>query len=119
MTVNLLGLCLDQDLGFIRRQDIVIERLQLAVAGSLHIEDGCHFLASLERVLHNLLAVTADLGVMLAILHRLDAIDAFRAVSAGSYFTQGDFSGMTEQGAQAQHHHQNAYFFHIVVGFDF
>ena len=44
---------------------------------------------------------------MFAIERRLDAVDAFGAVSAGGYFLQSHLLGMAYQYAQAQHH-QNA-----------
>ena len=105
--VDGLGFCLNENLGFVRRHDVVVETLQGTIACGFDVENGSHFLTGLERILHDLLPVTADLGVMFAIEHRLDAIDAFGAVSAGGYFLQSHLLGMAYQYAQAQHH-QNA-----------
>jgi len=102
--IDRLRFCLDENLRFIGRQDVVIETLQGAVACRLHIEDGSHFLTGLEGVFHNLFSVTADLGIMFPIVHRLDAIDAFHAVGSGGYFLDSHLLGLGKKHAQAQHH---------------
>ena len=86
MAIDLLGLCLNQDFGFIGRHDVVVERLDGTVSGGGNIENSCHLFPGLERVFHDFLSVAADLGVMLTVEHRLDAINAFCTICTGSHF---------------------------------
>ena len=82
VAIDGLGVRLDEYQAFVGRQGVVVERAELMVAGGLHIEQGTHFLAGLEGILHDFLSVGTDAGVVFAIQHGLDAVDAFGAVGS-------------------------------------